>query len=306
MRAAAVVLAGVAIAATLGCRRREPAAAAAAATPTAGVTAPGAIDSHVHLAYWAVGAELAAAGLAAVVDLGAPLDAVGQRQPVATRWAGPLLTAPGGYPLAAWDPGGFGHGCGDGACARAAIDAAVARGARAVKVVVGADGLSTEVLAAAVAHAHGRGLPVVAHALTDAEAAAAAAAGCDALAHTPVEPLTEATVAAWRGRAVISTLAAFGGGAAAIDNLRRLRAAGAIVLYGTDLGNRRVAGIDPVELDLLAAAGLDGAAVVEAMTTAPARFWRLEAELAATTVTLAAPPTDDPRVYLRPLAVERR
>jgi hypothetical protein len=95
MRAAAVVLAGVAIAATLGCRRREPAAAAAAATPTAGVTAPGAIDSHVHLAYWAVGAELAAAGLAAVVDLGAPLDAVGQRQPVATRWAGPLLTAPG-------------------------------------------------------------------------------------------------------------------------------------------------------------------------------------------------------------------
>jgi hypothetical protein len=168
----------------------------------------------------------------------------------------------------AWDPGGFGHGCGDGACARAAIDAAVARGARAVKVVVGADGLSTEVLAAAVAHAHDRGLPVVAHALTDAEAAAAAAAGCDALAHTPVEPLTEATVAAWRGRAVISTLAAFGGGAAAIDNLRRLRAAGAVVLYGTDLGNRRVAGIDPVELDLLAAAGLDGAAVVEAMTTA--------------------------------------
>ena len=42
--------------------------------------------------------------------------------------------------------------------------------------------------------------------------------------------------------AVVSTLAAFGGSPAAVDNLRRLHAAGATVLYGTDLGNTRDAG----------------------------------------------------------------
>jgi hypothetical protein len=45
------------------------------------------------------------------------------------------------------------------------------------------------------------------------------------------------------------------------------------VLYGTDLGNRRVIGVDPEEVALLRAAGLDDAAIAAAMTTAPARFW---------------------------------
>src|ERR1700760_3589849 len=64
-----------------------------------------------------------------------------------------------------------------------------------------------------------------------------------------------ATVAAGRGRAVISTLAAFGGSPAAVDNLRRLRAAGATVLYGTDLGNLDVAGPSEPEIALPARAG---------------------------------------------------
>src|SRR5262245_55617993 len=38
--------------------------------------APAFVDSHVHLAYYPVGPELAAAGVAAAVDLAAPLPAL--------------------------------------------------------------------------------------------------------------------------------------------------------------------------------------------------------------------------------------
>lgn len=287
-------------------RRVEPAPPPPEAVARQPVRVPGAIDSHVHLRFWPVGEDLAKAGLAAVVDLGAPLDAIGGAQPLPVVWSGPLLTRPGGYPISDWDPGGFGHPCADRACVEAAIDEVARRGGQVVKLAVARDGLDAALVPAAVAHAHARGLKVLAHAMTDRDARAAADAGCDGLAHTPVQPLEDETVTRWRDRVVISTLQAFGGGADAISNLTRLRAAGAIVLYGTDLGNTRVAGVDPRELQLLADAGLDDAAIVDAMTTAPARFWRLDAALAATTVTLAGDPRQDPALYARPLAVERR
>jgi cytosine/adenosine deaminase-related metal-dependent hydrolase len=60
---------------------------------------PAFIDSHVHLAYYPVGDSLLQKGVAAAVDLGAPLDALGQdTAPLRTRWAGPMITAVGGYP----------------------------------------------------------------------------------------------------------------------------------------------------------------------------------------------------------------
>ena len=70
---------------------------------------------------------------------------------------------------------------------------------------------------------------------------------------------------------MISTLAAFGG----VENLRALRAHGVDVVYGTDLGNTRTTGIDPREIALLAEAGLDLAAIVEAATATPARVFGL-------------------------------
>ncbi len=45
------------------------------------------------------------------------------------------------------------------------------------------------------------------------------------------------------------------------------------VLYGTDFGNTQMAGISGEEIDLLVAAGLDGQAIVTAMTSAPAHYW---------------------------------
>lgn len=249
-------------------------------TPTAaraddGWLVAGLIDGHVHLAFWPVAAASARHGLAAAVDLGAPGDAMAALEAglLPLIVAGPMLTRPGGYPLDAWGRDGFGVACPDVETVDAAIEVVARRGARIIKLAIGDDGLAAALVPVAVAAAHARGLKVAAHALTDHDARQAADAGVDLLAHTPVEPLRAETLAAWRGRAVVSTLAAFGGGPAVIDNLRRLRAAGVTVLYGTDLGNTRVDGPNRDEIALLGAAGLDGAAIVDAMTAAPAAWF---------------------------------
>ncbi len=238
------------------------------------------VDSHVHLSFLRVAEEHAARGVAVAIDLGAPLASLAEPPPSRPRLlrSGPMLTAPGGYPLESWGADGYGLGCADGAEAAAAVDRLRAAGARVIKIVLqGERGLSDEAAAAAITRAHALGLRVAAHALGAEDARRAAALGVDVLAHTPTEPLPDDVVRALSSRAVISTLAAFGGTPAAVDNLRRLRAAGATVLYGTDLGNSRTPGVDPAEIALLRAAGLDDAAIVAAGTTAPTRFWALDA-----------------------------
>jgi imidazolonepropionase-like amidohydrolase len=147
------------------------------------------------------------------------------------------------------------------------------------------------------------------HALSDPDAARAAAAGADLLAHTPVQPLADTTIAAWSTRTVITTVGAFGGTAVTVDNLRRLRAAGASILYGTDLGNTQTAGIDPNELELLQQAGLDGAAILAAGTRSPAAYWGLgdlgdlAPGKAASLLVLDADPVLDPLTLARPVQV---
>jgi hypothetical protein len=253
-----------------------------APAPPPALHPPGIIDSHVHLSYWPVADRLASEGVIAVVDLGAPEATLGQPAPLQVIAAGPMLTHPDGYPLDAWGPGdrrlprsGYGIGCADAACVTATVDRLAAHGARVIKVALDSDGLDPALLPAAVSAAHAHHLKLAVHALSDASAATAAAAGADVLAHTPVEPLADATVAAWRGRAVISTLAAFGGSDAAVDNLRRLRAAGATILYGTDLGNLHDDEPSAEEMALLRRAGLDDAAITAAMTTTPLTYWNV-------------------------------
>jgi len=228
------------------------------------------IDSHVHLAYWPVAEQLAAHGVEAVVDLAAP--SVIADSSIRVISSGPMLTHPNGYPLDAWGSDGYGIGCADAAAVTAAVDKLAASGAQVIKIAGDDDGLDPALYPAAVVAAHAHGLRVAIHALSDASASAAAAAGVDILAHTPVEHL--ANPAAWQGRAVISTLAAFGGTQAAIDNLRALRAAGATVLYGTDLGNTREL-VSSTEIALLKRAGMTDAEITDAMTTVPAAYWHL-------------------------------
>lgn len=262
---------------------------------------PPLVDSHVHLAYWPVAADVAASGIGAVVDLGAPEASLAGRAPLHVIASGPMLTSPDGYPLDSWGSDGYGVGCETAACVTASVARLVEHGAGVIKLAADPGGLDPALFAVAVEAAHARGVKVAAHALSDRAAARAAAAGVDVLAHTPVEPLAPSTIEAWRGRAVISTLAAFGGAPAAVGNLRALRAAGVTVLYGTDLGNHRVAGPSPDELALLRQAGLDDAAIFDAMTTAPTAYWKL-AWTEETYVRWPRDPRRDVRVVLeRPL-----
>jgi len=268
---------------------------------------PPIVDSHVHLAYLPVADRLAAHGVGAVVDLAAPASTLGAASGIQVRAAGPMITSPGGYPLDSWGRDGYGIGCADAACVHATVAELATKGAALIKVPVDPGGLAPELVPVAVEAAHAKGLKVAVHALSDEAAARAAAAGADVLAHTPVEPLSDATVAAWRGRVVISTLAAFGGSASAVDNLRRLRAAGVTVLYGTDLGNLRDEGPSADEVELLHAAGLDDAAITDAMTTAPVAYWGFDLGLApgreATFLVLDRDPRRDASALLAPRAV---
>ncbi len=251
--------------------------------------APAFIDSHVHLAYLPQSAELAAGGVAAAIDLAAPLDFLAQEHGALRVLAsGPMITAEGGYPTRSWGAAGYGLECADAAQAAEAVQSLHAQGARLLKLpVTSAPVLSEEALRAAVEAAHGLGLPVLSHALSDSEAALARAVGVDLLAHTPTEPLSEPTLSAWAEGAVVSTLRAFGGSADTVENLRALRAAGATVLYGTDFGNTRTPGIDLAELELLVQAGLSPAEVLAAGTSVPASTWGLS-ELGAVEVGKAA------------------
>ena len=239
---------------------------------------PAFIDSHVHLAFFPVGDDLAQAGVVAAVDLAAPARFVGTTPATGARvlWAGPMVTPPLGYPTQSWGRNGYGAECEGISACQAVVERLVDAGAQLIKVPVGqGPDHPADVLAAVVAAAHARRVPVTSHSVTDAAASNAAAAGVDLLAHTPTQRLSDETVSAWSGKAVISTLGAFGGTADTVENLRRLRAAGTTVLYGTDLGNTRTVGIDGREIALLVEAGLDGAAILAAGTHIPATFWGL-------------------------------
>jgi hypothetical protein len=99
--------------------------------------APALIDSHVHLAYLPAAGELAAGGVAAVVDLAAPLDTLNEGSlPLARLAAGPMLTAPSGYPTESWGRDGYGLELEGASNARIAVRDLERRGARVVKLAV--------------------------------------------------------------------------------------------------------------------------------------------------------------------------
>jgi len=273
--------------------------------------APAFIDAHVHLTYFRAAEALLSRGVAAAVDLAAPLDSLTLSvAPLTLLQSGPMVTAIGGYPTASWGSAGYGLEVASREAAEAAVDQLFKAGAAIIKVpFTGEPTLSDEIASAVVARAHAHELKVVAHALSSAEAERAANAGVDLFAHTPTGALTETTLAAFSSRAVVSTLAAFGGSAQTVANLKALRARGTTVLYGTDLGNTRDAGIQASEIELLELSGLDGSAILEAGTSAPARYFGLSSlgELAvgkrAAILVLAEDPQAEPKTLAAPRAV---
>ena len=253
---------------------------------------PGAIDHHVHIRLSDPRAVLAG-GVTLARDLAWPPEEIFPLCDIsqATDFdgpevvaAGPMITAPGGYPSrAGWCPAGGWmevRGAEEGAAAVADLhrhDPAV------IKVALNAEAGSTIDDAALVAvcdAAHGRGLEVTAHVQGRGQTERALGAGVDELAHCPwTERLSDDLAAAVARRmTVVSTLDIHSYGrdtpelGVAMDNLRRVAAAGGRIRYGTDLGNGPIPpGIHAGEAAHLSAAGLRTEAVLRALTPGPLR-----------------------------------
>jgi imidazolonepropionase-like amidohydrolase len=290
---------------------------------------PGVVDAHVHLGFGDVDRCLRL-GLVGVRDLGAPLAAArawrtGHRPPTGVRpvvaVAGPILTAPGGYPSRSWGSDGYAAFVGAPGSARQIVQRLAADGADVIKVALepgdaGWPVPNPQVLRAIVTAAHDVGLSVVAHALRAEMVRRAVDAGVDELAHTPTEPLTDELIdlVAQREVSVVSTLQTFftaGSGRAAAANAAALQRAGVVLRYGTDLGNVGTRpGVDPRELDRLADTGLGRLGALRAATAGSAaapgvrfRSGLIEIGRPAAIVVLPGDPLAEPGVWRSPMAV---
>jgi hypothetical protein len=237
---------------------------------------PGLYDAHVHLAFGSV-RDMLTGAVVGVRDLGAPpTDAMTWRRSpdLAVEVAGPLLTAPGGYPSRSWGSGGFAAFVDDPGQAERLVSG-LAPTVDVVKLALepaGGPVPGPDVCRTVVAAAHRAGRTVACHALSVDMVEQALDAGVDELAHTPTERLPGELVhrISAAGVRVASTLHTFvrgGVGDGARANAAALVAAGVDLRYGTDLGNTGVRpGADVRELELLTEAGLRREAVLRAAT----------------------------------------
>jgi hypothetical protein len=249
------------------------------------IVLPPLTDAHVHIGLSDF-SHRGGGALARVLDLGWIPAELSTMVPVAAaRWpgtevlfAGAFLTAVGGYPARReWAPPGSTAELASAPEAARAVELHADIGATVIKVTLNIDAgpvLADDVLAAVVEAAHARRLPVVAHVEGEGQALRALRAGVDAFAHTPwTERLSDGDIAAMAASMTwISTLDMHGRGAyddgygRALDNLTRFAAAGGAVVYGTDLGNAiATTELNVRELDGLAAAGVTGARLLQAL-----------------------------------------
>jgi imidazolonepropionase-like amidohydrolase len=253
---------------------------------------PGVVDHHVHIGLSDPRAVLRG-GVTFVRDLAWPPEDIFPLADIsqATDFegpaivaAGPMITTRGGYPTASgWAPAGTGIEVAGAEDAAGAVARIAAQDPAVIKVALNAEAgptLTDAELLAVCGAAHDRGLAVTAHVQGRGQTERAMGAGVDELAHCPwTERLTDELVEALaRSVAVVGTLDIHSYGRTtpeletALDNLRRFAAAGGRVRYGTDLGNGPIPpGIHVREALHLAEAGLDGPAILRAMTLSPLR-----------------------------------
>lgn len=246
---------------------------------------PGFIDLHVHGA--GENGSLIG-GVTTVRDLGIPIGAMQppRASPGSLRilHAGPLLTAPGGYPIPVFGrPLGLPFRGADGA--RKAVELVAENGAVIVKLALEPGFASplpmpSEQEAAAVVHeAHSRGLEVTAHVTEGRGTRLALDAGVDELAHMPCYD-TDAELIRELARKdvpIVGTLHVLQGCPDRDSNARRFVEAGGSLLYGSDYGNPTIPpGIDIDELKLMVTAGLTTAEAITAATADAGKLLGLE------------------------------
>ncbi len=255
-----------------------------------GFLMPAAADRHVHIGL-ADPVAVLLGGVTAVRDLAWPPDAIfpladASELPTFNgpliRAAGPMLTAPGGYPTAdRWAPPGTGRVVLGPDDAAVVVGDLADHGAAAIKVSLNAEAgptVSDSELAAICRAAADAGLPVTAHAQGKGQAERALGAGVDELAHCPwTERLSDQVIGAIaKSMRIVSTLDILSYGRdtpeirTALDNLRRFHASGGRVTYGTDLGNGPIPpGISVREAFLLREAGMPTEAILESLVRGP-------------------------------------
>ncbi len=208
---------------------------------------PGFINTHVHNAYNARNLQTwAQAGVTTVRDLGErwgrPTFALRDRLRDDPRYArliaaGPLVTVPGGYPIAGNNFPSLTMASPEDA--RAKIEQLIDDGADVIKITLTsgrAPSLSAEEAAAIVETAHERGIPVTAHATTAQDLRRALDAGVDDIAHMAVDRVSNAVIRRMVAAGVswVPTLEPLDNRGQ--DNLQRFVEAGGRVALGNDAG----------------------------------------------------------------------
>jgi imidazolonepropionase-like amidohydrolase len=161
-------------------------------------------------------------------------------------WAGPMVTAPGGYPI----PVGFDYVAQEVASveeARSVVNTLADGGAGVIKLGLeqgyhsdeGWPLLSLEQVTAITEAAHARGLRVTAHVTSLDEVQLALDGGVDDLAHAPLEPIPDDLIQEMLGRGMdmATTATVWGeGGSRAASNAKRYADVGGTVSVATDFG----------------------------------------------------------------------
>ncbi len=264
-----------------------------------GFILPGFINAHVHNAFNLANLRAwAQAGVTTVRDVGAydpPSVAFGFRDsvrpdPSCARLvaAGPLVTVPGGYPIAWRNFPALPVTSPEDA--RAKIATLADQGAELIKIVV-EDGLNQGIatsgwptlspaeVEAIIETAHARGVPVTAHITFKKYLQTALNAGLDDCAHSIFDPLPDMLVQqiVRSGMALVPTLRAQGMAGYSLDNLLKFVAAGGKVAMGNDGGyiSGLEVGMPITELEAMQNAGMTPMQIIVASTKNAAEVCRL-------------------------------
>jgi imidazolonepropionase-like amidohydrolase len=164
-------------------------------------------------------------------------------------WAGPMVTAPGGYPISVPRYRDVGQEVSGIENVRALVNQLADGGARLIKLGLdkgyysdeGWPLLSVEEVRAITETAHARGLLVTAHVTSLDEVRLALDGGVDDLAHAPLELLPDDMIGEMlrKGTTMATTASVWGdraAGARAAANARRYMQAGGVVALATDFG----------------------------------------------------------------------
>lgn len=251
-----------------------------------GTILPGFIDIHTHHIVNGVPVlRMMQHGVTTARDLGGPITPVDTGKPYKLRQilSGPILTAPGGYPLTVFPASGV--AVSSEAAAVAKVQELVAGGAKVIALSLEPGGeagapwsshgasspppwptLSDAEVAAIVTEAHRLGKRVVAYLGENTGVQRALAAGVDEWAHMPCN----AVEAAMKGVVIGGTLDTLVACTGVAHNAGHAAQMGVKLLYGTDLGHPDIPnGVDAQEIHSEVQAWMHGGKIwPEAMTLA--------------------------------------